>query len=228
VTPHRPRTYSASRFMAYMDCPAEYRARYVERQPVPLSVPMEFGSAVHRGLELHFRGQDGESAFRVDWRERKARLEAAGIWVPGTLLVRGLDLVETVADLDLRGEPEHEFWLTIPGIPVPIKGYADLWNVEGAYIVDYKVSGAHWDDKKLAAQRIQRALYSQAFSDTYDGRVPRFEVLVLPRNDGPVQRIDATCTPREIAETIQLCRDIAEAIEAQQFDCSCPDRKHVP
>ena len=73
--------WSATKFMLWDQCPGEFKARYIDECPVVKTEPMLFGSAVHMGLEAHYRGDDGIRAFRAAWREFAAR---AGRGRPGS------------------------------------------------------------------------------------------------------------------------------------------------
>lgn len=222
---YRPNYLSASQLATYAECPGLYRERYLERAPMTPNVPMWFGLAVHSGLEAHFRGADGDAAFRKVWKAKRTELEASGVHVPAQLLLRGLDLIERVADLDIQGIPEQQFWLRWDGLAVPVMGYQDLIDAEHGVVYDFKTTGGTWTQSYADAQVFQPALYCEAFKSLH-GTYPRFEYIVLSRNDGTLTRLDGTRDEAAIALVKEHAEAIHEAILAQQFDCACGKGTH--
>jgi hypothetical protein len=209
---------SPSRLTTYTYCPAEYFKRYILKQDEPPTPERSFGTAVHVGLEAHFRGQDDELAFLRAWRQAKQELQAAQQVFGAGLPERGLELLEMVRNLKLEGEPERRIGVIDPNIPLPFIGYTDLWS-EG-HIWDFKTTGYGWTQAKADAQIFQPAIYSQAHSEEY-GSIPQFTFIVLPRIAGPVQLFDGTRTGDQIIAAFARAREIYDLIEAQVFDCIC-------
>ena len=91
--------------MLWDQCPGLFKDRYIDGIAMETTEAMAFGSAVHKGLEEHFRGGDGEYAFRQTWK-------AYG--PDGShLTAMGLDLIDLVRELGLEGharatvQPRH-------------------------------------------------------------------------------------------------------------------------
>lgn len=217
---HPPAYLSPSRLSTYAWCPAEFHRRYVLGIKDPPTPEMCFGTAVHAGLEALFHGEDDELAFLRDWRAAKATLIAAGHGVSTDLDFRGLELLQQVRNLGLNGEPERRVGVVTTNIPLPFIGYADLWDEASKTVYDFKTTGWQWTQKKADAQVFQPAIYSQAFADAY-GYIPTFKFVVLTRIPGPVQVFDGTRTGQQILDAFDEAKRIYEAIEAQQFECSC-------
>src|SRR4051812_48069204 len=95
--------WSASRFMCWEQCPAEFYARYIAGAREPATEAMLFGTAVHRGLEAHYLGESAVAMFRHVWKASVAR-DLHGV-ADAKLTAVGLDLIERVIELDLQGIP---------------------------------------------------------------------------------------------------------------------------
>jgi hypothetical protein len=221
---HPPAYLSPSRLTCYAYCPAEFYKRYILKQDEPPTPERSFGTAVHKGIEAHFRGGDDELAFLRAWREAQKELAAAEQIFGAGLPERGLELLEMVRNLGLSGEPERHIVVTAPGIKIPIIGYTDLWSEVSGEIVDFKTSGYGWTQQKADEQIFQPAIYSQAFSDEH-GYIPRFKFVVLQRIQGPVQIFDGTRTGQQIEDAFDRAREILGLIEAGEFGCVC--KKHL-
>jgi hypothetical protein len=211
--------WSPSKFVCWEACPAEFFGRYVKHQAMAPTVALHFGTAVHKGLEAHFRGQDGEIAFRRAWRELSAELIVAGQDVSSDLSRTGLDLVEKVIDLGLVGTPERKIWVrTEAYLNAPILGYVDLW-CDGT-IVDFKTTVGAWSDARAQKEVWQPCLYSYAYW-LETGELPVFEYIVLNRATGALQRFRTQRTHQQISDALARAREIAVAVEKEQFECRC-------
>lgn len=209
---------SPSRLSCYDYCPGEFRKRYILKKDQPPTPERLFGTAVHKGLEAQFTGQDDELAFVREWGAAKRELQQANQAFGSGLTERGLELLEMVRKLDLHGEPEHRIGVVHPEISLPFLGYVDLW-AEG-HIVDFKTTGYSWTQTKTDAQMFQPAIYSQAHADEF-GSIPKFTFIVLPRIAGPAQILDGTRTADQIISAFECAKKIHELIEARVFDCTC-------
>lgn len=217
---HLPRYLSPSRLWAYNRCPQVYVDRYIRKLEQPASYEREFGTAVHAGLEAHFRGLDHEMAFLIAWRLAQKSLKSAGVAVPSWLTARGLDLIEMVRETGIVGEPEQRIGLILAGVNIPIIGFADLMG--DGFIVDFKTTGWSWSQDHADKEMFQPVIYSQAYAEAHDGQYPAFRFMVLPRNgNGGLVELDGTRDTRQIFETFERVREIHKAIEAQQWDCLC-------
>lgn len=216
---HRPPYLSPSRLAAYDRCPQIYRNRYVLKLVEPPSFEREFGTAVHKGLEAHYRGLDYEMAYLLSWRQAQKACKEASVLVPSWLTTRGLDLIEMVRSLGLDGTPEQRVGVLVAGISIPIIGYADL--VGDGVIYDFKTTGWAWSQDKADREMFQPVIYSQAYAEAHDGQYPEFTFIVLPRNGGNMAKLDGTRGSRQVFETFERARAIHRAIEQQEFDCAC-------
>jgi hypothetical protein len=216
---HRPPYLSPSRLWAYDRCPQVYFDRYVIKTVQPPSFEREFGTAVHAGLEAHYRGLDYEMAYLLSWRPAAKICTEFGISVPSFLTARGLELIDMVRSLGLAGQPEQRITIVIAGINIPIMGFADL--ISDGVIYDFKTSGWAWKENRADREMFQPVIYSQAYAEAHKGTYPAFRFIVMPRNGGGLTILDGTRSSRQIFDTFERAREIHQAIESQQWDCLC-------
>jgi hypothetical protein len=221
--------WSASRFMVYEQCPAEFRARYVDGVAIESTEAMSFGQAVHMGLEAHYNGQDGERAFRAAWQVFQEQLVADGQQVKPALTGMGLLLLEQVVDLDLRGVPERGFSLdTELVLGAPIIGAIDLWADGGRTLYDFKTTRGQWSAERAQTERWQPLLYSWAALEE-TGELPTFEYIVCNRASGQVDRYqrrwDEDSWSKLWATSYERMRAISQAVAGDALECH---GKHGP
>lgn len=169
----RPRHLSVSAVELYAKCPAQYRLRYVDRQPMPQTVPMAWGTAFHRALEAGHNGEDVEQAWLRSWNAMRDELAARGeTFVPSKS--HGLELIDefTRRGLMRLGKSEVRFSLMLPGgnVPVPILGFIDA--VLPDEMREYKTSKGGWWTESKAQLAFQTAVYGWAHQRLYARRVP--------------------------------------------------------
>lgn len=212
--------WSTSKFSCWDYCPQEFYRRYVLREPIEPNTPMFFGTAVHKGLEAHYRGEDADLAFRRTWRQLVTELVAVGYKMPDLTGI-GLDLIEKVIALDLHGEPERKIWVRSDSyLNAPLLGYTDLWCVDTNTIIDFKTTLGSWSAERAEREMWQPCLYSWAYWLETE-IVPAFEYIVLNRGTGELQRFKTQRTHEQIMNTLTRAREIAVAVEHEQWDCLC-------
>jgi PD-(D/E)XK nuclease superfamily protein len=217
--------WSPSKFACYEQCPAEFYQRYVLGEPIEPNVPMWFGTAVHKGLEAHYRGEDGELAFRRKWRECIPQLRAIGCIVPDSLFEIGLLCIEQVAALELVGEPERRIWIrTEAYLNAPLLGYADLWSADTHTIYDFKTTLGSWGQARAEREIWQPGLYSYAYWIETEV-LPAFEYIVLNRGTGELQRFRTQRSHEQISDMLTRARQIAVDVAAENWTCTC--QKHL-
>lgn len=213
--------WSPSRLACYDQCPQEYFQRYVLGIPIEPNTPMHFGTAVHKGLEAHFRGEDGDLAFRRTWRTLIPELRAAGCVVSDSFFEIGLELIDRVRALNISGEPERRIWhRTEPYLNAPLLGYVDLWSESNHTIYDFKTTLGSWSQERAEREMWQPCLYSMAYWLEHDV-IPQFEYIVLNRSTAEVQRFKTQRTEQQISDTLGKARQIALAIGREEWVCTC-------
>jgi hypothetical protein len=222
--------WSASRFMVYDQCPAAFRTRYVDGVAIEQTEALCFGQAVHLGLEAHYNGQDGERAFRAAWSVAQTELIADGHQVRGQLTGVGLQLLDRVTGLGLKGIPERGFSLDTELVfGAPIIGAIDLWS--DGVIYDFKTTRGAWSEARAQTELWQPLLYSwAALQET--GDLPAFEYIVCNRVSGQVDRYrrtwDETAWAEQWARGYDRMRAISQAVASDKLEChgrhgACPE-----
>jgi RecB family exonuclease len=161
--------WSASRFLCWEQCPAEFYARYIAGAKQEPTEAMLFGSAVHQGLEAHFKGGAAEPAFRAAW---KSAADSLGQVDPKLSSV-GLDLLDRVVELDLQhGTTVVSEWAfsidTTERWGAPLVGAVDLIDLGDGHIYDFKTTTGAWSQARAERDIWQPALYALAVSDALD------------------------------------------------------------
>jgi len=217
VMPH----WSATRFMLFEQCPAEFRSRYVDGVALEPTEALCFGKAVHMGLEEHFSGGDGERAFRAAW---KAEVASLGRVVHPSLTGMGLTILGKVFDLDLHGVPERGFSLdTNLELGAPIVGALDLYDQADNVVYDFKTTRGGWTQDRAQTETWQPLLYTWAAWDE-TGQWPSFEYIVLNRVTGTLDRFRRQWTADEwLAQMNAAWTRMCEiSVNVAQDQLSCP------
>jgi PD-(D/E)XK nuclease superfamily protein len=225
--------WSATRFTMFDQCPGEFKAHYVDGEAVQLTEAMAFGECVHRGLEAHYRGDDGIRMFRAAWRESTSTL--MNIWdtpVDPNLTRMGMDLLEQVFEFGLQGIPERGFVLdTDKAFGAPIVGAIDLWGADGV-VYDFKTTKGTWSNERAQKELWQPVLYTMARWEEeplYEGA---FEYIVMNRVTGRVDRFAREWTHEGIIARWNIAwermREISEAVREDRYECHgkhgfCPE-----
>lgn len=210
---------SASALSSFIECPMAFYGRHVYRWPEahpPFMVQaMHTGSAVHKALEAFHSGRDPIM-----------ELCAHGnlLYLPGAFQ-KALGLVRAyIADEqhDKRDVCERLFWLRLPGIPVPFKGYIDLQRGPLMFR-DYKTtSSSTWWTQERADNDIQMTLYALELSQECHGAQVTGEVHVL-RHGKQFEHEVITTTRNKIEqeEGRERIREIWVEIQKGELNAIC-------
>lgn len=213
--------WSATRFMLFEQCPASFRERYVDGVASETTEAMAFGSAVHRGLETHYQGGDGERAFRAAWKVAVEQ-DLGGV-AHRDLTGNGIAIIEQIAALGLRGIPEYGFSLDTEGeLGAPIIGAIDLWDAEGNTVYDFKTTRGAWSQARAQREVWQPLIYTYAIWQLTD-QWPAFEYIVGNRATARVDRFRREWTADEwLAEMnalwLRMCTT-STAVAKDELEC---------
>lgn len=162
MTAYVPPHLSASSIQQYVRCPAAYYWQRVQKQPQPPSVPMLFGSGVHKGLEAYHLDEDAFRSFQMWWDSAKRWLDDAGTPYPDTLDATGLKLLSMYDrdPIEWRGFPELSWRVQLDGLPL-LLGVFDLVSQDGR-LGEHKTAMWPWKEGRIE-QEYQAALYAAVF-----------------------------------------------------------------
>jgi len=174
---------SASSINDYIDCSLLYKLGRIDKLPPEFrSSDLEFGSAIHKVLEAHYRQKlegnplsvkELQSIFENAWRDAAEGKE--DIRYPEgkdfeTLLLEGKELLATCYNkiqddnkLKVIGV-EEPFSFMVEGCSVPILGYIDLLEQDDSgtlIITDWKTSGRAYSNDEVD-RNFQLTLYKIA------------------------------------------------------------------
>lgn len=223
---HHTPALSASRLSLYRECPALYKRRYVDKIVDPPTIDMEYGQAIHYGLEAMFNNQDAELAFLRDLKTRLGTLLAAGADPAPWLVPQGLRLLEGVKRLGYSGQPERRFIFAYANFRIPFRGIIDLWMPHRRTIVDWKTTRRQWSEKTAESYALQRAIYSVAIASEKHVETSFQFVALGAYPGGIVQVVEATPTPDDIEAAFWSAHELYLGIEAEDWRCTCRDQKH--
>jgi len=205
------------------------------------SPALVFGSAIHNSIEgyieqrtLEHREAPSPKTMLDIWGEKwNAAIEAQpncewGADIPeehfneGIRLLSNPELVQMVNRLTpLRDDHglfmEREVFLSVPGVPVPIKGYIDIVTNDGVP-GDFKTSAQSWSQDKAKAE-LQPLFYLTALNQL-GHKVPglRFRHFVIVKTKQPkVQVIESQHTFDSIFWLYGLVQQVWRAIESESF-----------
>ena len=168
--------FSASSASTYLQCPARWKYRYIDRLPETKSEALEKGTMVHKALERYWTGGYGKPEQGIH------RFVSAYRRMDGAVLPEQVEAVE----LELRAE--------LPGVDVPLLGYIDCYTTDGL-VVDLKTAGKPWWNGR-AVKELQPAMYTY-LARANDLHVRGFEFHVLV-NEAGTHVVDGWRIPVEL------------------------------
>lgn len=168
--------FSASSASTYLQCPAKWKYRYIDRLPETKSEALEKGTMVHKALERYWTGGYGKPEQGIH------RFISAYRRMDGAVLPEQVEAVE----LELRAE--------LPGVDVPLLGYIDCYTTDGL-VVDLKTTGKPWWNGR-AVKELQPAMYTY-LARANDLHVRGFEFHVLV-NEAGTHVVDGWRIPVEL------------------------------
>jgi len=168
--------FSASSASTYLQCPAKWKYRYIDRLPETKSEALEKGTMVHKALERYWTGGYGKPEQGIH------RFISAYRRMDGAVLPEQVEAVE----LELRAE--------LPGVDVPLLGYIDCYTTDGL-VVDLKTAGKPWWNGR-AVKELQPAMYTY-LARANDLHVRGFEFHVLV-NEAGTHVVDGWRIPVEL------------------------------
>jgi putative RecB family exonuclease len=253
--PPQERDYvSYSAMSTYRRCPLSYFFRYKLGLPEEtVSASLVFGTAIHRGLERHFRellaGNPAPSVEEMmaeydrGWTERRDQEVTFGqsetrVTLDG-LATRMFEafLASDAAQpggriLGVEETLRGEF---VPGMP-DLLGRVDLIvEAEDALVIcDWKTSRSKWSASQVEDATEQLLCYAALAGDFAPGKPIQLEFSILTKTkEIQIERHQQRVEPRHVERQRQIAHRAWQAIEAEHFypapspmNCSsCPYRR---
>lgn len=155
-----PRHLSVSSVGLYIECPARWKQRYVDRITTPTTAPQATGTAFHKALEAEHKGQDADLVWIAAADEANDILAATNESITMSK-EHGLKLLAVFRErgMSVVCPSEVKFVLPFPGgrIPVPLLGYVDAFAPE--FTDEYKTTGSNWWTQTKADMSPQGHVY---------------------------------------------------------------------
>jgi len=227
---YRPTYLSVSSVSLYVKCPAQWKARYVDKLVQPTNRYLLFGKAFHSALEAEHKGENGERELIRAWNISEAELAASGqVMAPGK--AHALALLDEYKALGLgghMGEPEKKFTLRLldPTLP-PVLGYIDFPIPERRRFREFKTtsSATRWTPVTVQ-QEYQLHVYGRAYQALYSHRPAIAEYVIFRTDTVRVDVIAGEPSPDGFRMFEQAARMTWEGICAQRYD-GCGECKEL-
>ncbi len=232
---------SYSSITAYLDCPENWRRKYIAKEPTQSSPALVFGSAFHNTLEklvvdpkidpLSMWGEawgkalEGQSIFwGTDTPEE--------IFNDGIRMFSNKELLDEVRKIkpgyDEGGALiERKVELRVPGVPVPVIGYIDVILEDGTP-ADFKTSSRSWSDDK-AQDSLQSLFYLAALNQAGVKINWKFQHIIFVKTKVPkVQVIEHSHKPGELFFLFEIVTRVWEGITRNVYPINPTTWKCTP
>jgi len=218
---------SYSSITAYLDCPENWRRKYIAKEPTMSSPALVFGSAFHGTLEkLVMKPQvNVTDAWRGEWiKAIEGQNVFWGTDTPEEIFNDGIRMFTNAAVLEAikkikpgkENAIERKVKLWVPSVPVPIIGYIDIILDDGTP-ADFKTAARSWSDDK-AQDSLQSLFYLAALNQAGASINWKFKHIVFVKTKEPkVQVIEHSHTPGELFFLFELIQRVWEGIEKEVF-----------
>lgn len=221
---------SYSSITSYLDCPENWRRKYIAKEPTQSSPALVFGSAFHDTVEKFV--QTPESDILSIWGGAWAKAVEGqkvfwGTDSPEETHNDGIRMFSNVALLselkkiipgrDASGPKiERKVELHVPGVPIPVIGYIDIILEDGTP-ADFKTSAKSWSDAK-AIDSLQGLFYLAALNQAGIDINWKFVHYIFVKTKEPkFQRLENQHTPGELFFLFELIKRVWQGIEKEVF-----------
>ena len=227
---------SYSSISAYLDCPENWRRKYIAKEPTMSSPALAFGSAFHETVERlvvealgkDFSGIDVLSIWGQEWEKAVQKQEVfwgadtpESICNDGVRMFSNSNLLEEIRNIkpgiDENGPKiERRVEIVVPGVPVPVIGYIDIILEDGTP-ADFKTAARSWSDAK-AEESMQSLFYLAALNQAGDKVNWKFKHIVFVKTKEPkVQILEHSHKPGELFFLFELIQRVWEGISKDVF-----------
>ena len=217
---------SASSIAAFRECPMAFYGKYLhgwEWVSPPLQAQaMAVGKAVDHAAGALHTGHDPMAALCQHWG-------TIAIPMPADAFAKAVAMVQRYAS-DMARDPrdvcQQEITVHVPGIEVPITGYADV--VRGLTVMELKTTSSRtWWTQERADYSLQTLIYALAISAQHCGAQVTVEHHVL-------KYVDDQCTHEILTSSLNKAaqqegqdsiRETWEEIKKGELDAICKPGK---
>lgn len=221
---------SYSSITAYLDCPENWRRKYIAKEITQSSPALVFDSAFHGTIEQLVQQPDADvlSIWGEAWTKAlEGQTIFWGIDTPEAICNDGIRMFSNPAllaaireirpQVDADGPRiERRVELHVPGVSVPVIGYIDIVLQDGTP-ADFKTSSKSWSDDK-AADSLQSLFYLGALNQAGEKINWKFKHLVFVKTKEPkVQFFEHSHKPGELFFLFDLIQRVWRGIEHEVF-----------
>jgi hypothetical protein len=221
---------SYSSITAFLDCPENWRRRYLEKEPTMSSPALAFGSAFHETLERLVTDENPD-VLKI-WNEQwNIAIEKQDIFwgadSPASICNEGIrmfsneDILEAIKKIkpavdDQGPKIERRVELKVPGVPVPVIGYIDIILEDGTP-ADFKTAARAWTQDK-AQESLQSLFYIAALNQAGEKVNWKFQHIIFTKTKTPkIQILEHLHTPGELFFLFELIGRVWKSIDAGAF-----------
>jgi len=218
---YAPGAFWFSKLSDFQHCPKYYELKHVQKIDMPkeMSADLEFGSAMHAGLEELLRGGDGEKLFRMYWNSSNHPDMNYTRCDHPTLMNVGEVLLARFKRLHMKNfEPfklEERIHANLDGIA--FEGTPDcLGSYKGIpSVIDFKTASYRYDKRKIVCDA-QMPGYAKLAELAYKYAAKQLVYVVLIKDPKApsIQIVTHQLTDSALSSTIQnvvdTCRDIQD------------------
>lgn len=224
---------SYSSIKCYLDCPANFKFRYIDKLPTKPSPALIFGSAWHGTVETFIRsakkpdllktwqdnwGKQLETNQDIEWGDDTPE----SICNDGVKMAQSAEIQALLSTLKPKrvGEDiwiEKKVELHVPGVSIPIIGYIDFIGEDGIP-GDFKTSARSWSDDQ-AANEMQPLFYLAALNQA---GIPtpgfKFRHYIFVKTKTPkVQVFETIYTINDLVFLFKTISNVWDAIQKEAF-----------
>jgi putative RecB family exonuclease len=221
---------SYSSISAYLDCPENWRRKYIAKEPTQSSPALAFGSAFHGTIEKFVTAPEADiiETWNQQWSKAiEGQPIFWGLDTPEAIYNDGVrmfsnatllsELKKIAPGIDDQGHKiERRVELRVPGVPIPIIGYIDIILADGTP-ADFKTSAKSWTDDK-AQESLQSLFYLAAMNQMGIPVNWKFKHIVFVKTKEPkVQMLEHSHKPGELFFLFDLISRVWRGIEHEVY-----------
>ncbi len=221
---------SYSSITSYLDCPENWRRKYIAQEPTMSNPALAFGTAFHGTVEkavvdpeldiLSIWGGEWNKALekeKIFWgtdTPEETFNDGVRMFSNKPLLAELKNIIPGTDDQGAKIERKVE--LRVPGVPIPVIGYIDIILQDGTP-ADLKTSAKSWSEGK-AADSLQGLFYLAALNQSGVEINWKFKHIIFVKTKEPkVQILENTHKPGELFFLFELIQRVWQGIEREVF-----------